>query len=712
MNDRFHFRVRVWIFLFLFLKSFFSFSQITLPAIIGDSMVLQQNARVPLWGNAPAGSTIKVHTSWDQNEMNTLADPQGNWKVNLNTPVAGGPYDISINERTLTGVMTGEVWLCSGQSNMQWSLRQSDNADQEIATARYPVIRFFYVAREAAAGPKKNCTGHWESCYPGSAETFSAVAYFFGRELYQELGVPIGLIHSSWGGTPAEAWTRKEILETNPDLNIYLKNFEAKVKNSDPGINPVDNQSPSALYNAMIAPLIPFTIKGVIWYQGEANRNEASLYEKLLPAMIDNWRQDWGNGDFPFYYVQIAPFDYDEPMAGALLRDAQRKTLNVPNTGMVVTLDIGNPDDIHPANKQDVGKRLALWALAKDYNKPDLEYSGPVYRSMIPEGTQIRIDFDHVGKGLVLEKTKTAEFEIAGKDQIFKPAGCQVSGNSLLVSSPEVTNPLAVRYAFRNTSQACLFNREGLPASTFRTDDWPILTAGVRIEVSYDSLAGDFIINLHHTLQEYDIRYTTDGSDPGEGSKIFTGPFIPDGGNVIKARAFDGSVASVQIAEKKFEKHLVSAKKTDLKFPYNLKYTAGGKYGLVDGIRGSTDFRDGSWQGFEGKDLDMIIDLGTKTELHEISAGFLQIVNSWIFFPEYVEFSFSANRKRFSSVVMVRPDSPITQKGELLKDFSVQLKHTKARYIRIFAKNIAVCPDWHPGAGEKAWIFVDEIVVK
>ncbi len=701
-----------FVFGFLLLLPVLLRSQIILPAVIGDSMVLQQNTVAPIWGNAPAGSTVSVKTSWDQVEIKTMVTPEGSWRVNLNTPAAGGPYTISINERTLKGVMTGEVWFCSGQSNMQWSVGQADNAVEEIASAQYPDIRFFYVARETAAEPKKNCTGRWESCYPGSAETFSAVAYFFGRELYKELGIPIGLIHSSWGGTPAEAWTRKEILESDPELSVYLEGYTAKVNNAAPGISPIDNQSPSALYNAMLAPLIPFAIKGAIWYQGEANRNEAALYEKLFPAMIGNWRQDWGRGDFPLYYVQIAPFDYDEPMTGALLRDAQRKTLSVPNTGMVVTLDIGNTDDIHPTNKQDVGKRLALWALAKDYGKNPAVYSGPVYRSVNTEGNHVRIDFDHTGSGLVLSKNFSSAFEIAGNNQVFKPAECKVDGNSLLVSAHGVIDPVAVRYAFHNTSEASVFNKEGLPASYFRTDDWPLLTAEVEIKVLYDSLDGNSRIILKNSLQQYDILYTTDGSDPDIGSKLYSGPFILEGGNVIKARAFKGSLASVQISEKKFENHLASGKKPDLMFPYSIKYDAGGKYGLVDGIRGSSNFTDGAWQGYHGNDLELIIDLGAKTDIHEISAGFLQDINSWIFFPEYVEYSFSANGKSYHKAVRENTGTPLTSKVKLLNSYTVSLKKVAARYIRVYSKNVGVCPDGHPGAGEKAWIFVDEIVVK
>jgi sialate O-acetylesterase len=638
-------------------------ADIRLPAIIGDHMVLQRGIKTSLWGWADPGEEVRLSVSWHRMERRATADADGNWMFSLKTPPGGGPYEITLagkNTITLNNVMAGEVWVCSGQSNMEWPLHSSNNAEQEIAAADHPNIRLFTVQKKIATDPEPDCVGQWSLCSPETIPGFSAVGYFFGRHLQRELDVPIGLINTSWGGTVAEAWTRGGALEkmpvfktriernaqarANPEaaLKKYQEELDAWQKKLDaaaaqgraaiePGfddsdwkdmelpaaweqaglgnfdglvwfrkaievpsswagkklvleLGPIDDQdttwvngvkvgahsgpgqwqalrkyeigsnvvkagrnvitvqvldtggagglngqpgqmrikpasaddadaisldgtwrykvgsdlasvppqpqppswmnnpnAPTVLYNGMIAPLVRFGIRGAIWYQGESNAGRAYQYRELFPTMITNWRQDWGLGDFPFLFVQLANYMATQPEPGqsnwAELREAQTMTLRLPNTGMATIIDIGEADDIHPRNKQDVGKRLALWALAKTYGQ-DLVCSGPLYHSMEIQGNKIVLRFDHVGGGLVARGAGPLKgFAIAGKDRKFVWAQAEIKGNTVVVSSDAVAAPVAVRYAWADNPVCNLYNQAGLPASPFRTDDWPGLTA-------------------------------------------------------------------------------------------------------------------------------------------------------------------------------------------------------------------------------------------
>jgi len=490
------------------------FADIRLPAVISSNMVLQRDAEVPLWGWADPGEEIAVTTGWKATAM-TKAGVDGKWSLRIKTPQAGGPHKLTFkgkNTITLEKVLSGEVWVCSGQSNMQFAMRGSENAPANIAKADYPNIRLFSVARVIAAEPQDNCKGDWTICSPASVAGFSAVGYYFGKHLADELDVPIGLISSSWGGTLAEAWTRREVLENDKDLMPIVERFEANKANLPEAIKKYEKRlaawklksgkakakgekapraprkpsarnqnSPASLYNGMLAPIIPFAIKGAIWYQGESNVVRSYQYRKLFPAMITNWRTDWNQGDFPFYYVQIAPYKYRKGRPSEELREAQMLTLLLKNTGMAVTMDIATVNNIHPPNKLDVGKRLALWALAKDYAKTDLVFSGPIYKSMKVEGDKIRVSFDYAAPGLQARDGKAiTHMTIAGADKKFVEAGAVIDGNTLLVSSATVKKPISVRYGWSNTAVPNLENKAGLPASSFRTDDWPGLTFDAR----------------------------------------------------------------------------------------------------------------------------------------------------------------------------------------------------------------------------------------
>ncbi|WP_187263503.1 sialate O-acetylesterase [Pontibacter beigongshangensis] len=443
-------------------------ANVQLPAIFGNHMVLQQNAEVTIWGWARALEDVTVTSSWDQKTVKTKASNQAKWEVKLNTPAAGGPYTIKIegyNTILLEDVLIGEVWLCSGQSNMEWSARAGiDNAEQAVAQADFPSIRFFSVAHRTADAPQLDLGGQWVVCTPETMKDFSAVAYFFGKDLHQNLKVPVGLINSSWGGTPAETWVNPDLIEENKAMAA------SAATQKQVAWCPVE---PGKTYHTMLRPLVPFRIAGALWYQGESNTNDPENYATLLPTLINNWRSDWGY-EFPFYYVQIAPFKNYGLQAGARLRDVQRRTLQVPNTGMVVISDIGNNENIHPTNKHDVGKRLANLALNQTYGKKELPYSGPLYRDMKTEGNKAVLYFDHADKGLVSKGKKLTGFEVAGADQKFVKADARIIGNTVVVQAKQVKNPAAVRFEWNNAVEASLFNKDGLPASSFRTDDWAV----------------------------------------------------------------------------------------------------------------------------------------------------------------------------------------------------------------------------------------------
>lgn len=639
---------------FLLCLAAITYGEVKLPAIFGDNMVIQQKSKVAVWGWADAGEKVEVKGSWMWFGTSVKADKDGKWRVKIDTPSADGkPLTLTIkgsNTITLSNVLAGEVWVCSGQSNMEFTFAMLRLGDA-IKDENNDNIRLFTVQKKISAVPLDDCAGTWELTRPGALMNFSAVAYYFGKELYSNLNVPIGLINTSWGGTPAESWTSEEGLapfahyvNTAKQYQEFAKNpgklnemitkavseWEQKIAAIDPGtqgnwqdpqldisdwkemeqptfwagsdLEPVDgivwfrrvtnlppswarnpmelhlgpiddidtvwvngvkiggtvgynkerkyvipttalrvgpnviavrvvdtggeggfngskeqmrigpvgadvktcatlagawkykaslsNQplpgapnvdggfnanTPTSLFNGMIQPLVPYGIAGAIWYQGESNIGRSDEYAQLLPAMISDWRRHWGIGDFPFYWVQIAPYVYSGSgnSESAYLREAQVKALAaVKNGGMASTMDIGEERDIHPKNKVDVGKRLALNALAKNYNKKVAAFSGPMYKLMKIEGQKIRLSFDYTNGGLVAREGQLSEFVIAGEDKVFVPAQAVIEGDTVVVWSDQVTSPVAVRYAWTNWSTGPLGNKEGLPASSFRTDDW------------------------------------------------------------------------------------------------------------------------------------------------------------------------------------------------------------------------------------------------
>lgn len=640
----------------LLILPFISVAQLRVAGIFGDSMVLQRDRPIPVWGWAARNE--KVSVTLNGKTKATKANAAGKWMVMLDALPAGGPFELNVQGSSLVkfkDVLIGDVWVCSGQSNMEWPLAASNRATEEIASANYPMIRHIAIVKDVAGLPKQDLMhpASWHPANPSNAGSFTAVGYFFARELYQQTQVPIGLLHTSWGGTDVETWTSREAFAADPEFksmiasvpqldidsiaSIRMKEMQQKLASFQPRMPTADeasrfsdmavddaswrslplpglwettglpdldgyvwfrksitiraadggkagvlklgmiddndetwingerigntngynepreykvkegilkegnnviavrvhdtgggggiygesnslslvvagnsyplagdwkvqiesiqqggssvnpNSYPTLLYNAMIHPLVPFGIKGAIWYQGENNAGRAVQYRKAFPLMINDWRRHWNQGDFPFYFVQLASFNPDggnviKGSDWAELREAQAMTLSLPNTGMAVTTDIGESHDIHPRNKQDVGKRLAAIALNKDYGK-QIEYSGPVYKSMAVEGNKVIISFDHAGKGLEVRDRYgyIKGFAIAGSDQQFRYAKASVDGDKVVVYADGVDQPVAVRYSWENdAADSNLYNKEGFPAAPFRTDNWKAVTEGKR----------------------------------------------------------------------------------------------------------------------------------------------------------------------------------------------------------------------------------------
>ena len=460
--------------LFFAVFAFEAHADIKLPAIFSDNMVLQQQSQVAVWGWAKPNSGVSVTGSWDKKTYNAKSDTQGYWLVKIITPAAGfTPHTLSISDGkavTLSNILIGEVWVCSGQSNMEMPMKGFRNEPVEggpeaIASSTNPCIRCFTVTKASKAAPQDDCTGVWELANPQTTSGFTATGYFFGRLLNQALNVPVGLIHTSWGGSRIEAWMTPNSLKDIPEKPIPATDADIRVQNG----------TPTVLFNGMIHPIMGYGIRGAIWYQGESNRDEPALYVKMFDAMVREWRNLWGMGEFPFYYCQIAPYNYGGGTNSGYIREAQAKgMITTPNTGMAVLMDAESANSIHPPKKRDAGERLALWALAKTYGMDKMHYRSPEMKSLDIEGRVAIVTFDITGDpGLTTYGKEILNFQISGRDKRFYPAKAAYSGNRVYVFSPAVAEPVAVRYCWDDTSATELFTVEGhLPVSSFRTDEW------------------------------------------------------------------------------------------------------------------------------------------------------------------------------------------------------------------------------------------------
>jgi sialate O-acetylesterase len=493
-------------------------ADVKVSPLFSDHMVLQQGIEAPVWGMADKGEEVTV--SIGDTKATAKAGDDGKWMVKLKGLPATASGELTIkgkNTITIKDVAVGEVWIASGQSNMEWQAKSGSITAEETKAADRPGVRMFTVRKAIKAQPTTELEGSWQVCTPETVGAFSAVGYYFAREVHAAIKQPVGIIHTSWGGTPAEAWTDEASLKADPALahragkgDQYAEQYpklkakyeqdlakhaeaaakakaegkpEPKKPNAPrpPGQNP---HEPSSLYNGMIAPLVPYGIKGAIWYQGESNAGRAYQYRALLPAMINGWRKQFGVGEFPFGIVSLANFQDVAKEPGesnwAELREAQSMTAALPNNGLAIAIDIGDAKDIHPRNKEDVGKRLAAWALADVYKQQGVAGSGPVYDSMKVEGDKVRLTFKHVHGGLVAKGDALKGFAIAGEDKKWVWADAKIDGDSIVVSSPSVSKPVAVRYAWANNPICNLYNKAGLPAVPFRTDDWPGVTANAK----------------------------------------------------------------------------------------------------------------------------------------------------------------------------------------------------------------------------------------
>lgn len=446
-------------------------------------MVLQRDAKVPVWGWGDVGEKVTVEIAGEKQTAAVGSD--GRWRVDLSPKPAGGPFELKIsatNKIVLSDVLFGDVWICAGQSNMGFSLRRAKDADAEISTANYPNLRFLTVPAKSATEPQTDFAATWEKCSPKTARDFSAVAYFFGRRLRETIQVPVGLIEVAWGGASCEAWIEPRLLVEHPELSGLAS--PARLEKTP------ENQQAGALRNGMLEPLKPFAIKGVVWYQGEANAGRAWQYRLLFPTLVESWRQDWEQGDFPFYFVQLANFMAPRPQPGnsswAELREAQNQAAHqLRNVGCAIAIDVGETADVHPKDKKPVGERLALLALARTYGV-DVVCAGPEFRSMKIDGNRAVLTFDNTDGGLKIganaqcDAAELRGFAVAGADRKFYWAKAEIDGETVVVSAPEVERPVAVRYAWADNPICNLTNGAGLPASPFRSDVWPGVTVDAR----------------------------------------------------------------------------------------------------------------------------------------------------------------------------------------------------------------------------------------
>lgn len=486
-------------------------ADVRLPEVISNNMVLQKDIPLPIWGWAAPGEEVTV--TLGASSVKATADAAGKWKVVLPAiKTAGGPHEMIVkgkNELKVGNILVGEVWAGSGQSNMQWNVLQSTNAPQEVAAAKFPKIRLFMIPLVPAGTPSEQVGARWVECSPETVGGSSAVLYFFGREIHQKLDVPVGLITTAWGGTRIQPWIPPQGYTAIPELEgeknemlgmlngfadqlvgyaNAVKGYTERLKTTKPGeAVPVPPGSPPAhplnnnyqhtgLYNGMIHPIVPFGIRGFLWYQGESNNGQGMHYYQLQRGLIEGWRSVWnqeGNRDFPFLFAQLAPFNYGgDPTRLPGIWEAQTETLKVKNTGMAVLTDITTLNDIHPPNKQDVGRRLALWALANTYGQANLVYSGPLYKSAKFEGNKAIISFNH-GAGLKSRDGKDLSWwSVAGEDKKFVKATAKIEGDTVVVTADGVTKPVAVRFGWHQLAEPNLSNGAGLPASPFRTDTW------------------------------------------------------------------------------------------------------------------------------------------------------------------------------------------------------------------------------------------------
>ncbi|MCF7790004.1 MAG: discoidin domain-containing protein [Prosthecobacter sp.] len=486
---------------------------VKLPSIFTDHMVLQRDLPVPVWGKATPGEDVTVEFAGQK--KSTKADPSGRWMVKLDPLTANAePQSLKAGNVTIQDVLVGEVWLASGQSNMEWEMQMKPDTAADIPNATHPNLRLIEVPKTVALSPQDEVPIAWARSTPESAASFSAIGYYFGLRLQEELKVPVGIILSAWGGTRIEPWTSIEGFDAVPALKDFTSDVRSKLPGSDayrstneayltaietwtqaartalaqkqvvppmpaqPASLPLNQGTPTSLYNAMIHPLVPFAFRGAIWYQGESNHNEGFAYTEKTKALLASWRSVFQQPDLPFYFVQIAPWQYGAEDVEILPQfwQAQRECLNIPHTGMATISDIGEIPDIHPAHKKEVARRLSLWALAKNYGHSEIDPNGPLYASHATEGSAIRVKFDHAANGLASRDGKPlTHFEIAGKDGIFHPAEAKTDGSSILISAATVPEPRRARFAWSKLAIANLMNKDGLPATAFHTH-WPVDT--------------------------------------------------------------------------------------------------------------------------------------------------------------------------------------------------------------------------------------------
>jgi sialate O-acetylesterase len=658
-------------------------------------MVLQRNSKVNLWGWADPKERINLVTGWNQARYSFVADEDGRWFINVETTAEGGPYTITFtgkNQLIIKGILLGDIWLCSGQSNMEYSMnmlgaKNYTNIAALLQKENLSGIRLCTIKNQFSAVPVDTCTASWKGLDKKSGFDFSATALFYGINLYKKLNIPIGLINSSWSGSPAEAWTSSTALQSDAELSYY---------SISPNASKLPYYKASSLYNGMVHPLLAFGIKGAIWYQGESNRWDADLYGKLMTALITDWRQHWNCGDFPFYVVEIAPYNYQESKAHehlGYLREAQQAVLKLPNTGIIPTLDIGDLYDIHPKNKMEIGRRLANLAVNNTYQLEAEAYTGPKLKSIKKQDNQIILLFDT--KDTCLSTRHNPQnlpgFRISGNNSDFVKAQARLDGRSVIVSAHGILNPQEVRYAFEDTACAALFDSHGMPVSSFRTDSAEFLFRKVAIELSPDSSGNFHWARMHCADPKISVYYTLDGSTPSTQSALYTFPIALQYDARIVARAFKNKVGSLVSTSVDLVRHHGLFARYKTKSEFDSRYPAG-KSALADGLLGSENFADGHWLALFGKDLSGKIKLNKKQTVNSIAIQFLEDQDSWIFLPTKLVLEVSSNGIFWQKFEIAIPLQSTKRSGKTIHKFASKIEKANIRYIRFYAKSQGTCP--------------------
>ncbi|WNJ19838.1 chitobiase/beta-hexosaminidase C-terminal domain-containing protein [Pontibacter sp. G13] len=659
---------------------------VKLPAVFSDHMVLQQQANCDFWGWATPGERIRVLTSWDGAQIDVHADSKGEWRLQLETPEAGGPYQIQVIDAdtlTLSDVYIGEVWIVAGERYVAESLGEVKASTSRSAQDR--LIRVYRPEKELSELARSDQKGRWWPAAGPRMQDMSAVAYAFAQSIREELDVPVGILQIDYDQTPIYAWISMEGLQGNPAFAPEVEAYQAESREyrKNPSLmDPVRKEHPSTVFNGLISPLIPFGVRGAIWYHGESFVRDPMRYRKSLITLVRDWRIHWYQ-NFPFYWVQLPPTHLDMPFLAAGIRESQVEALNLPGTGMVVALDMGA--DFSPAQKsQTMGTRLASLALKRTYGKSVQDQGGPVLKSIQRQGQTLMLDFDHVGSELMLAGEELRSFEVASKEGPYFKARARAEGTAVRVWHPEVEEPYHVRYAFSNFPDASLFSVDGFPAAPFRTDDRPLFFAIPKATITFDPLKKQYKVALRYPAESPHImRYTLDGNQPDQQSDEYEAPFSVNSPMDLQIRVEEREVLSEAILHLETMEHLGFGAVMRRGSRPHPSFAGGGKHSLTDGLLGKPIFDQPQWVGYGDEELEFVWDLNRRRQLDEVVVRFLLDRRHGMVPPKQITLYSSKNGTKFKQIATL--DCPALEADVIRQvvSFKVPLEGERMLFLKL-----------------------------